>query len=137
MPGSRHPKRWQDVEELLAAGIDVLTTLNVRGLPVLELSAWLRPEMPRMKVLLSAGFRFGQSLSDRRAAGSHTSRGRGDVDVASGGLPYSPRSAALMVPGFFLRPNTSAASCVGGGGQRAGPVRGVDQLVLAAVGAAW
>ncbi|MBK8027984.1 MAG: hypothetical protein IPK17_00425, partial [Chloroflexi bacterium] len=22
-PGSRHPKRWQDVEELLAAGIDV------------------------------------------------------------------------------------------------------------------
>ena len=25
-PGSRHPKRWQDVEELLAAGIDVWTT---------------------------------------------------------------------------------------------------------------
>ena len=24
-PGSRHPKRWQDVEELLAAGIDVYT----------------------------------------------------------------------------------------------------------------
>ncbi len=29
-PGSRHPKRWQDVEELLAAGIDVSTTLNVQ-----------------------------------------------------------------------------------------------------------
>src|ERR1700739_1800549 len=29
-PGSRHPKRWQDVEELLAAGIDVDTTLNVQ-----------------------------------------------------------------------------------------------------------
>ena len=29
-PGSRHPKRWQDVEELLAAGIDVWTTLNVQ-----------------------------------------------------------------------------------------------------------
>src|SRR5690349_14861015 len=26
--GSRHPKRWQDVEELLAAGIDVYSTLN-------------------------------------------------------------------------------------------------------------
>jgi two-component system, OmpR family, sensor histidine kinase KdpD len=29
-PGSRHVKRWQDVEELLAAGIDVSTTLNVQ-----------------------------------------------------------------------------------------------------------
>ncbi len=29
---SRHPKRWQDVEELLAAGIDVYTTLNVQHL---------------------------------------------------------------------------------------------------------
>jgi two-component system sensor histidine kinase KdpD len=29
-PGSRHPKRWQDVAELLDAGIDVLTTLNVQ-----------------------------------------------------------------------------------------------------------
>jgi two-component system sensor histidine kinase KdpD len=29
-PGSRHAKRWQDVEELLAAGITVYTTLNVQ-----------------------------------------------------------------------------------------------------------
>jgi two-component system, OmpR family, sensor histidine kinase KdpD len=29
-PGSRHPKRWQDVQELLDAGIDVFTTLNVQ-----------------------------------------------------------------------------------------------------------
>jgi len=28
--GARHPKRWQDVQELLAAGIDVFTTLNVQ-----------------------------------------------------------------------------------------------------------
>jgi two-component system sensor histidine kinase KdpD len=31
-PGRRHAKRWQDVEELLAAGIDVFTTLNVQHL---------------------------------------------------------------------------------------------------------
>lgn len=31
-PGSRHPKRWQDVEELLSKGIDVFTTLNVQHL---------------------------------------------------------------------------------------------------------
>ena len=29
-PGSRHAKRWQDAEELLEAGIDVYTTLNVQ-----------------------------------------------------------------------------------------------------------
>jgi two-component system sensor histidine kinase KdpD len=29
-PGSRHEKRWQDVEEILAAGIDVYTTVNVQ-----------------------------------------------------------------------------------------------------------
>lgn len=34
--GSRHPKRWQDVEELLAAGIDVWTTMNVQHLESLN-----------------------------------------------------------------------------------------------------
>src|SRR5690242_11465430 len=29
-PGARHPKRWMDVEELLGAGIDVYTTVNVQ-----------------------------------------------------------------------------------------------------------
>lgn len=29
-PGCRHPKRWQDVEELLAAGISVWSTLNIQ-----------------------------------------------------------------------------------------------------------
>ncbi len=29
-PGSRHAKRWQDVLELLEAGVDVLTTLNIQ-----------------------------------------------------------------------------------------------------------
>jgi two-component system sensor histidine kinase KdpD len=35
-PGARHPKRWQDVEELLDAGIDVWTTLNVQHLESLN-----------------------------------------------------------------------------------------------------
>jgi len=34
--GSRHPKRWQDVEELLAAGIDVCSTVNVQHLETLN-----------------------------------------------------------------------------------------------------
>jgi two-component system sensor histidine kinase KdpD len=35
-PGLRHPKRWQDIEELLDAGIDVYTTLNVQHLESLN-----------------------------------------------------------------------------------------------------
>lgn len=34
--GSRHPKRWQDVEELLEAGINVYTTVNVQHLESLN-----------------------------------------------------------------------------------------------------
>ncbi|HEX4508641.1 MAG TPA: DUF4118 domain-containing protein, partial [Burkholderiaceae bacterium] len=36
VPGSRHPKRWQDVEELLAAGVDVWSTINVQHLETLN-----------------------------------------------------------------------------------------------------
>ncbi|MFD7229802.1 ATP-binding protein [Streptomyces sp. NPDC059881] len=32
VPGSRNAKRWQDVEELLAAGIDVISTVNIQHL---------------------------------------------------------------------------------------------------------
>src|SRR4030081_876036 len=35
-PGSRHPKRYLDVEELLAAGIDVYTPLNLQHLESLN-----------------------------------------------------------------------------------------------------
>src|ERR1043166_1269034 len=32
IPGSRHEKRWQDVEQLLDAGINVISTLNIQHL---------------------------------------------------------------------------------------------------------
>ena len=32
VPGSRNEKRWQDIEEILAAGIDVISTVNVQHL---------------------------------------------------------------------------------------------------------
>lgn len=35
-PGSRHSKRWQDVRELLEAGIDIYTTVNVQHLESLN-----------------------------------------------------------------------------------------------------
>ncbi|GAA1953758.1 sensor histidine kinase [Kitasatospora viridis] len=36
IPGGRHAKRWEDVEELLAAGLDVITTVNVQHLESLN-----------------------------------------------------------------------------------------------------
>ena len=36
VPGSRHEKRWQDVEELLDAGIDVISTVNIQHLASLN-----------------------------------------------------------------------------------------------------
>lgn len=35
-PGSANPKRWQDIEQLLAAGITVITTVNVQHLESLN-----------------------------------------------------------------------------------------------------
>ena len=51
-PGSRHPKRYQDVEELLKAGIDVYTTLNIQHLESVRntvaqiTSVWVRETVP-------------------------------------------------------------------------------------------
>ncbi len=51
-PGSRHPKRYQDVEELLEAGIDVYTALNVQHIESLQstvaqiTSVWIRETVP-------------------------------------------------------------------------------------------
>nr|WSW65830.1 DUF4118 domain-containing protein [Streptomyces sp. NBC_00995] len=36
LPGGRHAKRWQDIEQLLAAGIDVVTTVNIQHLESLN-----------------------------------------------------------------------------------------------------
>ena len=40
VPGSRHARRWQDVHELLDAGIGVLTTMNVQHLESLNDQVW-------------------------------------------------------------------------------------------------
>src|SRR5580704_5500616 len=36
VPGAKHEKRWQDVEELLDAGIDVISNLNIQHLESLN-----------------------------------------------------------------------------------------------------
>jgi two-component system, OmpR family, sensor histidine kinase KdpD len=52
VPGSRHPKRYQDIEELLGAGIDVYTTLNIQHIEsgrnaVAQITGvWVRETVP-------------------------------------------------------------------------------------------
>jgi two-component system sensor histidine kinase KdpD len=53
-PGSRHAKRWEDVEEMLAAGLDVWATLNVQHLESLN------EDIARI-----AGVRVTETLPDR------------------------------------------------------------------------
>src|SRR5438477_6167573 len=40
VPGSERSKRWEEVEVLLAAGIDVLTTMNIQHLESLNDQVW-------------------------------------------------------------------------------------------------
>ena len=40
-PSPRHPKRWQDIEELLDAGVNVWTTVNIQHLESLN-DVWRR-----------------------------------------------------------------------------------------------
>ena len=102
VPGSRHPKRWQDVEELLDAGIDVWTTLNIQHLESLS-----------DVVLRITGVRQREAVPDSALS-------RADeievVDITpeelrkrlAGGKVYVPETARLAADRFFKVENLIA-----------------------------
>jgi len=59
LPGERHARRWQDVDELLASGIDVYTTLNVANVeslgPVVSRITGVHPPEPVPDAFVRAG----------------------------------------------------------------------------------
>lgn len=101
-PGSRHPKRWQDVEEILETGIDVWTTLNVQHLESLS-----------DVVLRITGVRQRESVPDSALS-------RADdielVDITpeelrkrlAEGKVYVPETARLASDNFFKVENLTA-----------------------------
>jgi len=102
VPGSRHPKRWQDVEEILAAGIDVWTTLNVQHLESLS-----------DVVLRITGVRQREAVPDRALGEAD------DIEVVditpdelrkrlSEGKVYVPETARLASENFFKVENLTA-----------------------------
>ncbi|MCG7287350.1 DUF4118 domain-containing protein [Cellulomonas sp. ACRRI] len=79
-PGSRHDKRWQDVAELLDAGIDVLTTVNIQHIASLNDVVRTITGVPQRETVPDAVLRSAdqielvdlapQSLRDRLAEGN-------------------------------------------------------------------
>ena len=78
-PGSRQEKRWQDVEELLNAGVDVITTVNVQHIESVGGVALQITGVPQRETVPDAVVRAAdqievvdlapQALRDRLAAG--------------------------------------------------------------------
>jgi two-component system, OmpR family, sensor histidine kinase KdpD len=101
-PGSRHEKRWQDVEELLAAGIDVYTTVNVQHFESLN-----------DIVAQITGVAVRETVPDRLLDQAAEIR---LVDIPpedlllrlQEGKIYIPEQAALAVEKFFKRGNLMA-----------------------------
>jgi two-component system sensor histidine kinase KdpD len=101
-PGSRHPKRWQDVEEILAAGIDVWTTLNVQHLESLVDVVW--------KI---TGVRVRETVPDSALSAAD------EIEVVDltpqelrerlkAGKVYLPETARLASDNFFKPENLTA-----------------------------
>ncbi len=101
-PVPRHPKRWQDIEELLEAGIDVWTTVNVQHLESLN-----------DVVAQITGARQRETLPDRIFDEAH------EVELIDlppddllarlhAGKIYLPQDAGTATERFFRKPNLLA-----------------------------
>jgi two-component system, OmpR family, sensor histidine kinase KdpD len=101
-PGSRHAKRWEDVKELLDAGIPVWTTVNVQHLESLN------DDVARI-----TGVRPSETLPDRVLEMAHEIE---LVDLPPAelrnrmkeGRIYRPDTARRALDGFFREGNLSA-----------------------------
>ncbi len=101
-PGSRHPKRWQDVEELREAGIDVWTTMNVQHLESLSEA-----------VARIIGVRVAETVPDRVLAEADAVE---LIDIPPAeliermrqGRIYRPDQAGRALRGFFKEGNLAA-----------------------------
>lgn len=101
-PGLRHPKRYQDVEEILSAGIDVYTTVNIQHLESLN-----------DIVYQITGVRVSETIPDRVFDEAYEIE---LVDLPSDeliqrlkdGKVYVPEQAARAIEKFFRKGNLNA-----------------------------
>ena len=101
-PGSRHPKRYQDVEELLNAGIDVYTTLNIQHLESVRntvaqiTGVWVRETVPDSIVDMAAAIKLVDLPPDELML------------RLKEGKVYVPEMIAHATKDFFRKGNLSA-----------------------------
>ncbi|MDJ0388754.1 sensor histidine kinase KdpD [Roseomonas sp. E05] len=101
-PGARHPRRWQDVEELREAGIEVWTTMNVQHLEGLSEA-----------VARITGVRVAETVPDRVLAEADAVE---LIDLPPAelierlrqGKVYRPDQAQRALRGFFREGNLAA-----------------------------
>ena len=101
-PGSRHAKRWQDVDELLAAGINVYTTLNVQHLESLnDVIAQITGVTVR-ETLPDAMFEKADEVELVDLSPDQL------LERLREGKVYVPRQAEQALKGFFQKANLTA-----------------------------
>jgi two-component system sensor histidine kinase KdpD len=101
-PGLRHPKRWQDVEELLDAGISVYTTLNVQHLESLN-------DTIRETTGILVRETVPDSVFDEADSVEVVDLPPGELrERVSQGKVYVPTQAARAMENFFRGPNLGA-----------------------------
>jgi two-component system sensor histidine kinase KdpD len=100
--GSRHPKRWQDVAELVAAGINVWTTLNIQHLESLVEVVWKITGVRQRETIPDAVFARADEIEV--------------VDITpeelrerlAEGKVYVPETARVAAENFFKPENLTA-----------------------------
>jgi two-component system, OmpR family, sensor histidine kinase KdpD len=101
-PGSRHPKRWQDVAELIAAGINVWTTLNVQHLESLVEVVWKITGVRQRETVPDAAFARADEIEVVDLTPEELRQRLAEGKV------YVPETARLAADNFFKPENLTA-----------------------------
>jgi len=101
-PGSRHERRWQDVEELLDAGIDVCTTVNIQHLESLN---DVVHQITGIRVSETVPDAVFERLRDIRLVDLPA---RELIERLNQGKVYLPEQAAQALQAFFSPSNLTA-----------------------------
>jgi two-component system sensor histidine kinase KdpD len=100
--GSRHPKRWQDVEELLSAGVNVWTTLNVQHLESLVDVVWKITGVRQRETVPDSALSRADEIEFVDITPDELRRRLGEGKV------YLPETARMAATNFFKPENLTA-----------------------------
>ena len=102
VPGSRNGKRWQDIEELLAAGIDVITTVNIQHLESVNDVVEKITGVPQRETVPDAVVRAADQieLEDMTAEALRRRLAHGNV--------YAPEKVDAALSNYFRAGNLNA-----------------------------